>query len=82
MGLFDGWRRRVADLEARVAAVEAANRAMGVELAEYLDRFTRLYKRTDQRARVLEKREAQIEIPEVEPEPEESTMSMRQRFGR
>lgn len=55
---------------------------MGVELAEYLDRFTRLYKRTDQRARVLEKREAQIEIPEVEPEPEESTMSMRQRFGR
>jgi hypothetical protein len=82
--MFGDWKDRVRDLETKVRELERRETARELELAEYLDRFTRLFKRVDQRARYVEEK-AQRETTEqleVDIPQEESVMSMRARFGR
>jgi hypothetical protein len=76
-------RERIRELEGRVLDLERNEKRRELELAEYLDRFTRLFKRVDQRARAAEQREQlDIEVPPEAEVAEESTMDMRRRFGR
>jgi chromosome segregation ATPase len=77
---------RVRDLEASVAELKAADSRRELALAEYQSKLVGLFKRIDQRARVIEKaeaeRDAQLEQLETDPYDGETVMAMRRRFGR